>query len=226
MRSFLEPFALGNAAILGNVCMLPLYPGMFVMFAQQSNNPRAKRWMPFLGLMVFAGVMVLLVAIGGLFHLLNAAVADVLGVVLPVLYGLVLALGIAMLFGKNPFTRLTMTSAPVMRNPAAGAFTYGMLLAPMTLPCTGPLIISAFTIGSVAGAGSFLDSLGYFLAFGLGFGWPLVLLPLLAQPAQRSITRFLTKRHQAVGIASGLLLLGIAVLGIVNDVVPMWRSAS
>ena len=64
MKSFLEPFALGNAAILGNVCMLPLYPGMFVMFAQQSSNPRAKRWMPFLGLMVLAGVLVLLVAVG------------------------------------------------------------------------------------------------------------------------------------------------------------------
>jgi len=226
VKAFFEPFALGNAAILGNVCMLPLYPGMFVMFAQQSNNPRARRWMPFLGLMVFAGVMVLLVAIGGVFHLLNAAVADVLDVVLPVLYGVVLVLGVAMLFGKNPFARLTLTSAPVVRNPAAGAFLYGTLLAPMTLPCTGPLIVSAFTIGSVAGAGSFLDSLGYFLAFGLGFGWPLVLLPLLAQPVQRAITRFLARRHHVVGIASGVLLVAIAVLGIVNDVVPMWRSVS
>jgi hypothetical protein len=53
-----------------------------------------------------------------------------------------------------------------------------------------------------------------------------VLLPLLAQPAQRAITRFLTRRHHAVGIASGVLLLAIAVLGIVNDVLPMWRPAS
>ncbi len=225
MDSFLEPFALGNAAILGNVCMLPLYPGMFVMFAQQSSNPRARRWMPFLGLLVLAGVLTLLVAVGGLFHVLNAAVADVLDVVLPVLYGLVAVLGVAMLFGKNPFVRFTMSSAPVLRNPAAGAFVYGTMLAPMTLPCTGPLIISAFTIGSVAGAGSFLDSLGYFLSFGLGFGWPLVLLPLLAQPAQRKITGFLTRRHHVVGIVSGVLLLLIAVLGIVNDVLPMWRDA-
>lgn len=225
MKSFLEPFALGNAAILGNVCMLPLYPGMFVMFAQQSSNPRAKRWMPFLGLMVLAGVLVLLVAVGGVFHVLNTAVADVLDVVLPVLYLLVAVLGVAMLFGKNPFVRFTTTSAPVLRNPAASAPVYGTLLAPMTLPCTGPLIISAYTIGSVAGTGSFFDSLGYFLAFGLGFGWPLVLLPLLAQPVQRTITRFLTRRHQVVGIVSGVLLLVIAVLGLVNDVLPMWRTS-
>ncbi len=224
MESFLEPFALGNAAILGNVCMLPLYPGMFVMFAQQAANPRARRWMPFLGVLVLAGVLSLLIVIGGLFYLLSATVSDVLDIVLPVLYGLVLALGIAMLFGKNPFTRLTMTAVPVLRNPAASAFVYGTMLAPMTLPCTGPLTIAAFTIGSVAGAGSFLDSLGYFLAFGVGFGWPLVLLPLLAGPAQRRITRFLTRRHRAVGLASGLLLLAIAILGFVNDVLPMWRA--
>ena len=29
MSEYLAAFALGNAAILGNVCMLPLYPGLF-----------------------------------------------------------------------------------------------------------------------------------------------------------------------------------------------------
>lgn len=224
MDSLVEPFLLGNAAILGNVCMLPLYPGMFVMFSQQATNPRARRLMPLVGLLVLAGVLTLLVVIGGVFHLLSATVADVLDVVLPALYGVVLILGVGMLFGRNPFARVAVSSAPVLRNPAATAYLYGMALAPMTLPCTGPLIISAFTIGSVAGAGSLVGSIGYFVAFGLGFGWPLVLLPLLAGPAQRVITRFLTRHHRTVGIASGLLLISISVLGIVNDVVPAWTA--
>ena len=224
MDSLVEPFLLGNAAILGNVCMLPLYPGMFVMFSQQATNPRARRLMPLVGLLVLAGVLTLLVVIGGVFHLLSATVADVLDVVLPALYGVVLILGVGMLFGRNPFARVAVSSAPVLRNPAATAYLYGMALAPMTLPCTGPLIISAFTIGSVAGAGSLVGSIGYFVAFGLGFGWPLVLLPLLAGAAQRVITRFLTRHHRTVGIASGLLLISISVLGIVNDVVPAWTA--
>ena len=224
MSAFWEPFALGNAAILGNVCMLPLYPGMFVMFSQQASNPRAKRWLPLLGVMVLAGVLTLLVVIGAVFHLASASVADVLDWVLPLLYAAVAALGVLMLFGKNPFTRLTLTTAPVMRNPAASAYLYGAMLAPMTLPCTGPLIISAFTIGSVAGAGSFFESLRYFLAFGVGFGWPLVVLPLLARPVQRGITRFLTTNHRAVASVSGVLLVGIAVLGFINDVVPTFTS--
>ena len=74
-----------------------------------------------------------------------------------------------MIAGKNPFSRMTTTSIPVLRRPAASAFVYGTLMAPLTLPCTGPLIISAFVLGSVAGSSAFVSSLAYFLFFGLGF---------------------------------------------------------
>lgn len=220
MDAFWEPFVLGNAAILGNVCMLPLYPGMFVMFAQQTANPRARRWMPMLGVAVLAGVLTLLIAVGAMLHALSTAVADVLDWLLPGLYACVALLGIAMIAGRNPFERLPTTDVPVFRNPVASAYAYGALLAPMTLPCTGPLIISAFTIGSVAGAGGFADAVWYFLAFGLGFGWPLVALPLVARPAQRFVTGFLAQHHRAVGAISGVLLVVIAIIGFRADVLP------
>ena len=84
-------------------------------------------------------------------------------------------------------------------------------------------MLSAFTIGSVAGAGRLLDSLAYFVAFGLGFGWPLVVLPLLAAPVQRQATRALTRHHRAVSIVSGIALVAIAAIGVWADVLPNWR---
>jgi len=90
----------------------------------------------------------------------------------------------------------------------------------LTLPCTGPLIISAFVLGSVAGSSAFVSSLAYSLFFGLGFGWPLVVLPLLAGPFQRQITRFLSTHHRIIGIASRILLLAIAAIGVWNDYHP------
>ena len=57
MGEYLQAFALGNAAILGNVCMLPLYPGLFVLLADRMESgapPRTIRWM---GLLVLAGVL-------------------------------------------------------------------------------------------------------------------------------------------------------------------------
>ena len=38
---FLEAFALGNAAILTNVCVLPLYPGLIAFLAGTSSEGRA-----------------------------------------------------------------------------------------------------------------------------------------------------------------------------------------
>jgi cytochrome c-type biogenesis protein len=223
MDEYVQAFLLGNAAILGNVCMLPLYPGLFVMLAQQTVNPAARRVLPLMGVLVLAGVLTVMIVLGLVLHVMNRAFADVLDYLVPAVYLVVLVLGMTMLMGHNPFAGLATIQTPVLRNPGATAYLYGMALGPMTLPCTGPLVLSAFTIGSVAGAGRLIDSLVYFTAFGIGFGWPMVALPLLARPAQRRATAFLTRRHTAVNVLSGLLLVGIAIVGLAVDVFPNRR---
>lgn len=223
MDEYLQAFALGNAAILGNVCMLPLYPGLLVMLAGRAEAGAPARSTRWAGAVVLAGILTVMVAVGFLLQQLNRSAADVLPWVLPALYGLVAVLGVAMLLDRNPFARLATTEAPVLRSPMASAYLYGVALGPMTLPCTGPLIVSAFVIGGVGGTGALADSLAYFLFFGLGFGWPLVALPLLAAPAQQRITRFLARHHRVVTVASGVLLLVVATIGVWNDVVPNLR---
>jgi cytochrome c-type biogenesis protein len=89
----------------------------------------------------------------------------------------------------------------------------------MTLPCAGPIVVSAFLLG----AGSFsglADGLLYFLAFGLGFGWPLVVIPLMATPFQRQFTRWTTHNYLTLTRVSGLLLVAIGLFGIATEVVP------
>lgn len=220
MNDYFEAFLLGNAAILGNVCMLPLYPGLFVILADRSergSSPRLLRW---LGVLVLAGVLTAMIAIGALLYLVGTSFADVLPYSLPVLYGVVFLFGVAMLFDRNPLARLATSEVPILANPVAGAYVYGLALGPLTLPCTGPLIISAFVIGSVRGGGALFDGLAYFVFFGLGFGWPLALLPLVAAPLQRRLTGMLTRHHRLVTAVSGLLLVGVAVLGWYNDIRP------
>jgi len=220
MSEYLQAFLLGNGAILGNVCMLPLYPGLFVLLAERSERGESAKALRWLGVLVLAGVLTVMVAVGGLLHLLSTSFADVLPYVLPVLYGLVLLFGIAMILDRNPLTRISASQAPILRSSAATAYLYGVALGPLTLPCTGPVIISAFVLGGVSGSGALADGLAYFLFFGLGFGWPLVVLPMLAAPVQRKLTRFLTTHHRAISIVSGILLIGIAVLGWYADIRP------
>lgn len=224
-----EAFALGNAAILGNVCMLPLYPGLFALLAGRMEaeaglHPgdagvplRSVRWM---GLLVLAGVLVAMIGVGAVLHTINRAFADALPVILPVAYGAVALLGVAMILDRNPLAGITTGAVPLGRGPRMTAFTYGLVLGPLTLPCTGPLVLSAFVLGGVAGTGALVEGLTYFIAFGLGFGWPLVVLPFLAAPFQQRITRFLARHHRVVGISSGVLLLVVAAIGLWVDLRP------
>jgi cytochrome c-type biogenesis protein len=216
---YLGAFLLGNAAILGNVCLLPLYPGLIAFLAGNARNDRLRHGGVPIGACVLTGVLTTMIALGFALFALGQSFSRILPWLLPLGYGVVIALGIAMVLGKNPFARLATAPAPVLANPYAAAFLYGGLLAPLTLPCTGPVVISAFVLG-VGSTAALGHSLAYFLAFGLGFGWPLLVLPLIAAPAQRGITRWLASNSRALGRMAGLLLIAIAVFGIWVDLLP------
>ena len=219
MQEWILAFTLGNAAILTNACLLPLYPGLIAFLAGSNPSESSQAWKPVvLGGLVLAGIMTMMTLIGLLLALLSSSFGSVLPWMLPPIYALVIILGIAMLRGANPFARLQMAQAPLLRNRWLTAYTYGLLFGPMTLPCTGPIILSAFTVGG--GAGDILDGLLYFFFFGLGFGWPLLVLPLFALPLQRRAVRWLGQNHDALTRASGLLLVAVGVFGILTEMVP------
>ncbi|MEO6626283.1 MAG: cytochrome c biogenesis protein CcdA [Burkholderiaceae bacterium] len=219
MGEITRAFLLGNTAILTNVCLLPLYPGLIAFMigmAASESNRRATKW---LGLVVLAGVLSLMLVVGWLLYLLKASFGDILTVLLPIIYAVVALIGVLMIAGRNPFNRLGTIQAPVLRNPYAAAYVYGLLLGPMTLPCAGPIVLSAFLLGA-GSIQALAGSLLYFVVFGLGFGWPLVVLPLIAPPLQRNFTGWMTRNYRSLTMASGTLLVLIAVFGFVMEVLP------
>lgn len=219
-REFGQGFVFGNAAILTNACLLPLYPGLIAFLAGSSGNKQKKpAWTTgFLGVLVLAGVLTTMMVVGMLLALLSVQFADVLPVLLPVIYLLVIAMGVVMLRGDNPFARLQIGQAPMLRNRYLTAYLYGLLFGPMTLPCTGPLIVSSLAIST--GSADLVGFFVYFLAFGLGFGWPLVVLPWFALPLQRRVVGWLARNHEALTRASGFLLVSVGIFGIITELVP------
>jgi cytochrome c-type biogenesis protein len=227
MSNLLQGFLLGNAAILTNVCILPLYPGMIAYLAARSGTDAqgatsSGRW---LGLAVFTGIVTLMLGVGALLFVLQGAFSTILPVLLPLIYATVLILGILMLLGRNPFARLATLNAPLLRNRFLGAFLYGMLLGPMTLPCAGPIVVTALLVG-VGSAASLAGGIAYFLAFALGFGWPLILLPIVAFSFQRRFIHWTTANEKLLTRLSGVMLVAIAVAGFALEVLPnlAWRS--
>lgn len=223
MDQFLEGFAFGSASILTTACLLPLYPGLIAFLAGTAQNERSRRATPFLGLLVLAGILSMMIVIGLGLHLLSSSTQNVLPVLLPIVYAVVIGFGGLMFFGLNPFAKMQTVQAPVLKNPYATAYVYGLLFGPMTIPCTGPIILGAFALGTVDST-LLVEQLIFFIGMGFGFGWPLVILPLLAMPLQRRLVGILAKNHVVLERGSGLLLIAVGVFGILTELLPIWTD--
>ncbi len=222
MAEIVTAFVLGNSAILTNVCLLPLYPGLIAFLASNLDDGShgGHHW---LGALVLAGVLSTMLLIGFLLYLLKQPFSAILPFVLPASYGLIILMGAMTIAGRNPFTRLQTIQNPIFSSSHITAYAYGVFLAPMTLPCTGPLILSTFILGT-GSIVALADGILFFLAFGLGFGWPLVVLPFVALPIQQHFVGWLTSNYNKVNVIVGTLLIGIGIVGIVYELLPLIRS--
>ncbi|HEX2884351.1 MAG TPA: cytochrome c biogenesis protein CcdA [Candidatus Limnocylindria bacterium] len=194
-------------------CVLPLYPGFLAYVtapaAVTANGVVAARPSPAAAaVLVWLGVVVGMVAIGAVLALLSVSLGSVLRVLLPAIDLLLIALGVLLLLGRNPFARIPQPSAVVPgAGPLAGSFLYGLLFAPMALPCSGPFLIGIFvaslTIGDAA------RQLLFFGAFGVGFGLPLLVLGLLGHVRARDLARAMVRRERALQLILGVALVAV-----------------
>jgi cytochrome c-type biogenesis protein len=211
--------ALGFGATI-TPCILPLYPaflayltgggavtaGPGTLAAERASLPPIAA-----AAMVWAGVVIGMVLIGLVFAALSASLTPFIAVVLPLADLALIALGLLLLAGRNPFTHVPQLAPRGLgrAGPAAGAFTYGVLFAPIALPCSGPFLVGIFafslTIGDVA------EQLLFFLAFGVGFGLPLFVLGVLGQARGRELARALIRFERPLQLVVGVALVAVGV---------------
>jgi cytochrome c-type biogenesis protein len=191
-------------------CVFPLYPGYLAyLSASSEKSGGGKRQQYFLGFFVLLGVLVMMLLIGAVIAFFSLSIGRSLAVVVPLADGVLIILGLLLIFDRNPFKKLPQVQIPVLSHPFANAFLYGLLYGPIALPCSGPLVVSIFAISLQSAA--FISRLGTFLWFGLGFGLPLFLLSFLGGALQKPITRFFARYSRVVNLVSGLLILGLGV---------------
>jgi len=189
-------------------CVLPLYPGFLAYLSGQTELEQGKGKY-FLGLFVLAGVLTMMLALGGLIALLAIPTGNVLAFIIPLADALILLLGVLLLLDRNPFKTLPQIQVPILRHPFLNAYTYGLLYGPIALPCSGPLVVGIFALSLTAGEA--LSKLWVFLWFGLGFGLPLFVLSLLSGALQRQLTGFFARHSRVVNLIGGLLLIAVAI---------------
>ncbi|HVO43054.1 MAG TPA: cytochrome c biogenesis protein CcdA [Aggregatilineales bacterium] len=211
----LGPFGFGLLSMT-NPCVLPLYPGFLAYLAGHQSvieNRRVARW---LGTITLAGLLVSMLLLGLLLSLLQIATGTALAILLPIAYVFVIGMGLLLFFHINPFERLPMIRSPRLKNPIVSSFLYGMLYGPMALPCNAGAVLAIFAFG-VADARSVVSGTRDFLLFGLGFGLPLVILPLLADSVRQSMIRWLATHHRLFMRLAGLLLIAIGLISLANE---------
>lgn len=155
-------------------CILPLYPAFLAYLTAPrlaAPGSAATRVPPIAAAaLVWLGVVLGMVAIGALFAVLAVSLSGFIRIVLPLADGLLIVLGALLLLGRNPFARLPQLSLSGVGRlgPVVGALGYGILFAPIALPCSGVFLVGIFafslTIGDVAG------QLVFFLPSGWGSG--------------------------------------------------------
>jgi cytochrome c-type biogenesis protein len=197
-------------------CILPLYPG-FLAYLSSQNDIGGQKY--FLGSFVLAGVLSMMLALGGLIALLAVSVGSVLFYVIPLADLAILILGILLLLNYNPFKTLPQIQLPaLLQHPYARAYAYGVLYGPIAFPCSGPMVVAIFALSFTAGEA--FSQLWAFLWFGLGLGLPLLIISFLSAALQRQLTNFFARHSLAVNFMGGLLLVGAAVY----DAYKNWAS--
>ena len=207
MGELLGAVGLGVGATI-TPCILPLYPAFLAYLTGSSGGARLAPIVA--ALLVWAGVVTGMVVIGAVFALFALSLSSYFRFVVPVADVLLIVLGVLLLAGRNPFARLPqLAPAAVGRGgPILGAYAYGLLFAPIALPCSGPFLVGVFayslTVGDVA------EQLAFFLFFGVGFGLPLFILGGLGQARGAQLARGMVRweRPLQLVIGAALVLVG------------------
>ena len=197
-------------------CVLPLYPGFLAYLSGGQATLAKRRYGRYvLGVIVLAGVLTMMLALGLIIALLSVSIGRALSVVIPLADLLIIGLGVLLLLDRNPFKGLPQIQVPILSHPYVNAFIYGLLYGPIALPCSGPLVVGIFALSLTVGEA--FSKLGVFLWFGLGFGLPLLALSFLSGAAQRWITRQFAVRARLINLIGGLLLVGIGIYDLVSN---------
>jgi cytochrome c-type biogenesis protein len=196
-------------------CVLPLYPGFLAYISGGQQGLQGKTGRYLLGFFVLAGVLSMMLALGGIIALLSISVGQALSIVIPLADLIIILLGVLLLLNINPFKTLPQVRVPVLSHPFVNAFVYGLLYGPIALPCSGPLVVSIFALSLTAG--EFFSKLNIFFWFGMGFGIPLLALSFLSGTAQRWITRQFAQRARLINIISGVLLVAVGIYDLISN---------
>ena len=103
-------------------CVLPLYPGFLAYISGGQDGLQGKPGRYFLGFFVLAGVLSMMLVLGGIIALLSVSVGKALSIVIPIADLIIILFGVLLMLNINPFKKLPQVQMPLLSHPFANAF--------------------------------------------------------------------------------------------------------
>jgi cytochrome c-type biogenesis protein len=210
-------FVLGLLTPLGAVCVLPLYPGFLVYLSTQLSGKEAGRFTIFLfGLIIAAAVILFMLLLGLIFTtVLEVSLTNVVGIVSPIAFGVLIIISLILIFDIDIGRFLPKAQVRTTKNPWLSAFLYGFFFGAIVVPCNPGFIAVLFT--RTVSAMDFTQNALLFLFFGLGIGFPLIVIAAVSSAATDALLNFLTRYRRLINLIAGLIILGFALYFLIFD---------
>lgn len=182
-------------------------PAFLAYLSSRQAGLQNKQGRYLLGFFVSAGVLTMMLALGGIITLLSISVGRALSVIIPVDPGRGAAGRVAAVRHQSVPSDCRRCRYPCSHIPSSIRFHVWPVVradCPARVGAAG-----GQHLRPVADGGEALSKLTVFFWFGMGFGrLPLLLLSFLSGAAQRWITRQFALRARLINVVSGLLLSG------------------
>lgn len=219
-------FVLGLVTPLVAVCVLPLYPGFLAFISNQlSGRPDNKRTLALIGVVVTAGVLSFMLLIGLIFtFLLKQAFTDVVRIVSPIAFGILLVVSIMLIINFDFSRIIPKAKIPMRKNPLVSAYSFGFFFGAIVIPCNPAPLIALFTKELVAATGVVTGILN-FLAFGVGIGFPLLVFSFVSAAKSSAVINILTKYSRNINLFAGIFMFLVSlyylivVFGVFGDAI-------
>ncbi len=216
-----EAFLLGLATPLGAICILPIYPGFLVYLSSQLSGKEVGRKTIFLfGVIITSGVILFMFLMGLVFTtIFEVSLTSVVEIVSPIAFGILFIISLILIttailslvsnINIDILKFLPKRRVPLVKNPWATAFLYGFFFGAIVVPCNPGFI--AILFARAVSTVDFVQNISRFLFFGVGVGFPLLVLAGVSSVATDAIIKFLTKYGKWINLSAGLIMLGISL---------------
>ena len=207
----LSSFVLGLLTPLTAVCVLPLYPGFLAFLSNRFSGKESKKTFFLFGLTILSGIIIFMVVLGLIFTtFLQKSLTSVIGIVSPIAFGVLGIISLALIFDFDFSRFIPKTNVQTAnKSPLKNAFVFGFFFGAIVLPCN-PAFIAAFFARALL-FGDFFSSMFNFLSFGIGLGFPLLVLCIISGQWSKKVIGFLTRHKRKINLISGLIMLGISI---------------